>query len=141
MENKAETIIYQTEDGQSRVELKLEEEALWFKLNQIAQLFGRDKSVISRYLFKEGELGQSSVVAFFATTVSDGKTYQVEYFNSDTIIPVGCRFNSKRGAQFRIWTTQSLKGHRVKGYTVHEKRSKEQQGRLKELAQTGTFLN
>ena len=97
---------------------------------------GRDKSVISRHLkniFKGGELDKNSVVAFFATTATDGKVYQVEYFNLDTIISAGYRVNSKRGTQFRIWATQTLKDHFVKGYTINEKRLKEQQEKFKEL--------
>ena len=81
---------------------------LWLNLNQMAALFGRDKSVISRHLrniFREGELVRDSVVAFFATTATDGKTYTVEHFNLDAMISVGYRVNSKRGTPFRIWAS------------------------------------
>jgi len=143
MERKNEIIIYQTKEGKSRLEVKLQQENLWLSLNQIAELFERDKSVISRHIkniFKEGELDNNSVVAFFATTASDGKVYQVEHFNLDLIISVGYRINSKRGTQFRIWATQTLKDHLVKGYTINEKRLKEQQEKFKELHQTVEFL-
>ena len=98
----------------------------------MAALFDRDKSVISRHLrnvFREGELNRESVVAFFATTAADGKTYEVEYYNLDAIISVGYRVNSRRGTQFRIWATQVLRDHILKGYTVNARR-------LQELQQT-----
>ena len=103
---------------------------LWLNLNQIAGLFERDKSVISRHLsniFKSGELERNSVVAFFATTAADGKAYNVEYFNLDAIISVGYRVNSKRGIQFRIWATNVLRELLVQGVTLNEKRLRKQQ--------------
>jgi len=102
-------IIYQAPGGSVSLEVKLEGETIWLSLNQMAQLFDRDKSVISRHLrnvFKKKELKRNSVVAFFATTAADGKTYKVEYFNLDAILSVGYRVNSKRGTQFRIWATR-----------------------------------
>ncbi|MFC1830485.1 RhuM family protein [Thermodesulfobacteriota bacterium] len=94
-------------------------------MNQIAALFDRNKSVISRHLnniFKSGELQRDAVVAKKATTAADGKTYQVEYFNLDAIISVGYRVNSIRGTHFRIWATSVLKDHLIQGYTVNERR-------------------
>jgi len=94
----------------------------------MAQLFDRDKSVISRHLrniFKEKEPARNSVVASFATTAADGKTYKVEYFNLDVILSVGYRVNSKRGTQFRIWATRVLREHLIRGYSVNERRLKE----------------
>jgi prophage maintenance system killer protein len=91
-------------------------------------LFDRDKSVISRHLrniFKTGELDRDSVVAFFATTAADGKTYQVDYYSLDVIISVGYRVNSKRGTQFRIWATNVLRDHVLRGYSANERRLKE----------------
>lgn len=143
MENKGEIIIYQLENGENKLEVHLENETIWLNLNQIVQLFQRDKSVISRHIrniFEEEELNENSVVAFFATTATDKKTYQVEYFNLDVIISVGYRVNSKRGTQFRTWATQTLKDHLVKGYTINEKRLQEQQEKFKELHQTVEFL-
>jgi hypothetical protein len=124
MADKGEILIYQTQTGESQLEVKLQNESLWLNLNQLSQLFERDKSVISRHLkniFAEAELEQNSVVAFFATTASDKKTYQVEHFNLDAIISVGYRVNSKRGTQFRIWATQTLKDHLVEGDTINKR--------------------
>ena len=114
-----------TSDGETKVEVTFENDTAWLNLNQIAELFGRDKSVISRHLrnvFKEEELVKSSVVAKNATTATDGKTYQVEYFNLDAIISVGYRVNSKQGTQFRIWATSKLKEYLVKGYSFNQQR-------------------
>jgi hypothetical protein len=93
-----EIILYEAPDGQVRVDVRLERETVWLPLNQMAKLFGRDKSVISRHLrnvFASRELERDAVVAKSATTASDGKTYQVEYFNLDAILSVGYRVNSK----------------------------------------------
>ncbi len=138
-----EIIIYQTEDGQAKLDVRLEQETIWLSLDQIAVLFGRDKSVISRHLnnvFKSQELLRDSVVAKNATTASDGKTYMVDYYNLDAIISVGYKVNSKRGTEFRIWATQVLKDHIVKGYTVNEKRLRDENARLKELQETVDLL-
>ncbi|MFN7188801.1 MAG: virulence RhuM family protein, partial [Cyclobacteriaceae bacterium] len=103
--------IYTAKDGKAQIEVRFENETVWLSLNQLAQLFGRDKSVISRHLkriFEDRELSRKSVVAKNATTAADGKTYEVECFNLDVIISVGYRVNSKRGTQFRQWATQRL---------------------------------
>ena len=97
--------IYQNKDNKTEIEVQFDNETFWLSLNQIADLFDRDKSVISRHLksiFIEGELEKNQVVAFFATTASDAKIYQVEYFNLDAIVSVGYRVNSKQGTRFRI---------------------------------------
>jgi prophage maintenance system killer protein len=102
----------------------------------MASLFERDKSVISRHLrnvLEKKELNRDSVVAFFATTATDGKTYRVEFFNLDAILAVGYRVNSRRGTEFRIWATQILRDHLVIGYTLNEKRLQAQVARLTEL--------
>ena len=135
---RGEIVIYQAPGGEGRLEVRLEEETLWLNLNQIAFLFERDKSVISRHLrnvFREEELARESVVAFFATTAADGKTYKVEYFNLDAVLSVGYRVNSKRGTQFRIWATRVLKDHLVKGYSVNTKRLRELHRSLKLIEQ------
>ncbi len=122
---QGEVILYQTEDGQTGIDVQLKDETVWLTLNQIAELFGRDKSVISRHLrniFQSEELKRSAVVANNATTAADGKTYQVAHYNLDIIISVGYRVKSKRGTQFRIWATTVLKQHLVQGYTLHQKR-------------------
>lgn len=105
-------------------------------------LFGRDKSVISRHLsniFEINELAKDSVVANFATTAADGKTYQVDYYNLDAVISVGYRVNSKEGIRFRKWATRVLKDHLVRGYTTYEKRLALQG--LNELQQTVELLS
>ncbi|MEE6030879.1 virulence protein RhuM/Fic/DOC family protein [Avibacterium paragallinarum] len=123
MQNQIE--IYQSQDGSTQVEVQFNQDTVWLSLQQMADIFGRDKSVISRHLrniFNEGELIKNSVVAKNATTASDGKTYQVEFYNLDAIISVGYRVNSKAGTQFRIWATQRLKEYLVQGYTLNQKR-------------------
>lgn len=131
-----EIIIYKNDDNQAQVEVRFESETFWLSLNQIATLFERDKSVISRHfnnIFKEGELERNSVVAKNATTASDGKTYQVEYFNLDTILSVGYRVNSKHGTQFRQWATKRLNEYLVEGYSINQKRLEERDNELKRL--------
>lgn len=122
-ENSSEILIYQTEDGQTKIDVRVENETVWLSLNQMADLFQRDKSVISRHIknvFSEGELNENSVVAFFATTAADGKTYDVAYNNLDVIISVGYRVKSHRGTQFRIWATQRLREYIIKGFTMND---------------------
>jgi DNA ligase (NAD+) len=118
----SEVLIYEAENGQTHVDVRLDAETVWLSLNQMAMLFGRDKSVISRHLrniFQSGELVRDSVVAFIATTAADGKTYQVEYFDLDAIISVGYRVNSTQATRFRQWATRTLREHLVKGYTLN----------------------
>ena len=129
--SKSQFLLYQTEDGQTRIEVRLENETVWLSLNQIADLFQRDKSVISRHIrniFNEKELARESVVAKYATTAADGKSYQVEYFNLDVIISVGYRVKSHRGSQFRIWATQRLREYIIKGFTMDDERLKQAGG-------------
>ncbi|WP_425058883.1 hypothetical protein SCACP_35310 [Sporomusa carbonis] len=121
--NNTEILIYQTEDGQTKIDVRMEDDTVWLSLNQMAELFQRDKSVISRHIknvFAEGELDEKAVVAFFATTAADGKTYDVAYYNLDVIISVGYRVKSHRGTQFRIWATQRLKEYIIKGFTMND---------------------
>ena len=111
--------------GAARVEVRLEGDSLWLNLQQLAELFERDKSVISRHLkniFKEAELERHSVVAKNATTATDGKSYQVEYYNLDAIISVGYRVNSSRATRFRQWATQVLREHLTQGYSLDRQR-------------------
>jgi len=120
-----EIVLYQSEDGHTSMDVHLKDETVWLTLNQMAELLDRDKSVISRHLgnvFQTGELAREAVVAKNATTASDGKTYQVDYYNLDAIISVGYRVNSKRGTQFRIWATSILKNHLVRGYSLNQRR-------------------
>lgn len=127
-EARGEVLLYKGDNGRTVVDVRLDGETVWLTLNQMAALFDRDKSVISRHLkdvFETKELVRKSVVAKNATTAADGKTYQVEYYNLDAILTVGYRVNSKRGTQFRIWATQTLKEHLTRGYTLNQKRLEE----------------
>ena len=127
MQNKGEIIIYQTEDGITKLSVNLQDETVWLSLDQMAELFQRDKSTISRHIknvFEEGELNADSVVAKFATTASDGKTYQVDYYDLDVIISVGYRVKSLRGTQFRIWANTVLKEYIKKGFAMDDERLK-----------------
>ncbi len=130
-----EIVIYQNQDNQTQIQVQFEKETVWLSLNQIADLFGRDKSVISRHInnvFKEEELDKNATVAKNATVQTEGNrniTREIEYYNLDVIISVGYRVNSKKGTQFRIWATQRLKDYLVKGYAMNQKR-------LDELHQT-----
>ena len=122
---RGDVVFYQSEDGSVSLDVRLDVETIWLSINQMADLFQRDKSVISRHLrnvFGQGELDRDSVVAFFATTAADDKVYQVEYFNLDAVLSIGYRVNSRRGTQFRIWATRVLRDHVLKGYTVNERR-------------------
>lgn len=126
MDNSIE--IYQLPNGNTEISVKFQQESVWLNLNQMAMLFGRDKSVISRHLkniFKEEELDRNTTVAFFATVQNEGDRQverTIEYFNLDAIISVGYRVNSKQGTHFRIWATQRLKEYLVQGYSINQKR-------------------
>ncbi len=120
-------IIFKTEDNNVEVDVLFEDETVWLTLAQMARLFDRDKSTVSRHIknvFEEGELDRNSVVANFATTASDGKTYQVDYYNLDVIISVGYRVKSLRGTQFRQWATKRLNEYIRKGFTMDDERLK-----------------
>ena len=125
--NNGDIIIYQTEDGLTKINVNIQGETVWLSLDLMAELFQRDKSTISRHIkniFSEEELSPEAVVAKFATTATDGKTYQVDYYNLDVIISVGYRVKSVRGTQFRIWATQRLKEYLIKGFTMDDERLK-----------------
>ena len=125
--NKSSIIMYTTEDGLTKIETTFDEDTVWLSIDQMAVLFQRDKSTISRHIkkiFEEGELKRNSVVANFATTASDGKTYQVDYYNLDVIISVGYRVKSHRGTQFRIWAIEILKEYMKKGFALDDDRLK-----------------
>jgi len=121
--NKGEIVIYQP-DNSVQLEVLTDQETVWLTQAQMVMLFDRDKSVISRHIknvFDEKELDKNSVVANFATTASDGKTYIVEYYNLDVIISVGYRVKSKQGTAFRQWATRVLKDYILKGYAIHQR--------------------
>ena len=127
-ENKTSLIMYTTEDGITQIQATFDKDTVWLSIDQMAELFQRDKSTISRHIkniFEEGEYISDSVVANFATTAKDGKTYQVEYYNLDVIISVGYRVKSLRGTQFRIWAMQILKEYMQKGFALDDNRLKE----------------
>ncbi len=141
-ENKI--VIYKTENGETEIDVKMQEETIWLSLDQMANLFQRDKSTISRHIkniFNEGELKQNSVVANFATTASDGKTYQVDFYNLDAIISVGYRVNSSKATQFRIWATKTLKKYLTDGYVINKNILEQQKNKLLALQQTVDLLN
>lgn len=124
---KSNILMYTTEDGVTKVEVTFDNDTVWLSLDQIADLFQRNKSTISRHIkniFLEGELSRNSVVANFATTGSDGKRYHVDFYNLDVIISVGYRVKSLRGTQFRIWTTNILKEYMKKGFALDDERLK-----------------
>ncbi len=125
-------ILFQTEDGRTRIEARFQEETVWLSLNQLVDLFQRDKSVVSKHIrniFNEGELQREAVVANFATTATDGKSYQVDHYNLDVIISVGYRVKSHRGTQFRIWATQRLREYIIKGFAMDDERLKNPPGK------------
>ena len=127
-ENKTNLIMYTTEDGVTKIQATFDNDTVWLSIDQMAELFQRDKSTISRHIkkiFEEGEYISDSVVANFATTAKDGKTYQVDYYNLDVIISVGYRVKSLRGTQFRIWAMQILKEYMQKGFALDDNRLKE----------------
>jgi len=141
--NDSNIKIYQLEDGKTEINVQLEEETVWLNLNQMVDLFERDKSVISRHInkiFSEGELERDSVVAKNATTAADGKIYKVDYYNLDVIISVGYRIKSKRGTQFRIWANQIIKDYLIKGYAINERLLKQKTEQLKELQDSVKML-
>jgi hypothetical protein len=120
-------LLYQTEDGKQRIECRMADETLWLSLNQIAALFDRDKSVISKHLkniFDDGEIARESVVARNATTAADGKTYQVEYYRLEAVLAVGFRVRSPRGTQFRQWATAQLQEFLTQGFLMDDERMK-----------------
>ena len=127
-QNQSGMIIYQTEDGLTKIDVAFENDTVWLSLEQMAELFQRDRTVIGRHIknvFSEGELQKNSVCAKFAHTAADGKIYQVDYYNLDMIISVGYRVKSQRGVQFRIWASGIIKEYMKKGFAMDDQRLKE----------------
>lgn len=124
--DKGQILLYQTPDGESRIEVRLQGETVWLSLEQMAELFQRNKSTISRHIknvFEEGELQPNTTVAFFATVQMEGKRKverDIAYYNLDMIISVGYRVHSYRGVQFRMWATNVLKEYIVKGFAIND---------------------
>ncbi len=124
--DKGQFLLYQTPDGESKIEVKLQDDTVWLSLDQMAELFQRNKSTISRHIknvLEEGELLADSTIANFATVQNEGKRHverQITYYNLDMIISVGYRVHSYRGVQFRIWATKVLKEYIVKGFALND---------------------
>lgn len=128
MENESEIIIYQTEDGMVKIDVRLEDETVWLTQSEMAELFCSSKQNISLHInniFKEGELQKESVVKEYLTTAADGKQYKTRFYNLDVIISVGYRVKSLRGTQFRIWANSILKEYIKKGFALNDERLKE----------------
>ena len=138
MDNYGEILIYQTEDGLTKIDVNMHDETVWLSLDQMSDLFARDKSTISRHIkniFEEGELSRESTVAKFATVqIEGGRQVEraIDYYNLDVVISVGYRVKSQRGVQFRIWATNILKEYIKKGFAMDD-------NRLKELGGGGYF--
>ena len=140
-------VIYQTEDEQTQIDVRLENETVWLTQAQMAELFQKDRTVITRHInnvFKEGELEKEEVCANFAHTTRHGaiegkqQTQEIVLYNLDVIISVGYRVHSKRGTAFRIWARKIIKDYLVKGYVVNERIRKEQLGELRQLVQVAS---
>ena len=124
-ENNNQIIIYNTADGQTKIEVKVENETVWLSQAQMAELFQKDRKTITEHIqnvFNDGELEENSVCRKFQHTASDGKNYNVNFYNLDVIISVGYRVSSLRGTQFRIWATQKLKEYIIKGFVMDDDR-------------------
>ena len=141
-ERRGEIILYKAKQG-PQVEVRLEGETIWLTQAQVAELFGSERSVITKHfrnIFQSGELNKNSVCAVFAHTAEDGKTYKTQYYNLDGVISVGYRVNSKHATQFRIWATRVLREHITKGFTINEKRLLEAKEKFAQLKETISFL-
>jgi len=129
---QSEILLYQTEDGRTRVQCRFENETVWLSQKLLAELFDKDVRTINEHIqniFEEGELVRDSVIRKFRITAADGKNYETQHYNLDVIISVGYRVKSLRGTQFRIWATQRLREYIVKGFTMDDERLKNPQGR------------
>lgn len=123
MNDNNQIIMYQTEDGLTKIDVTFEDETVWLNQAQMAELFQTTKQNISYHInncFKEGELNETSVVKDFLTTAADGKPYNTHYYNLDVIISVGYRVKSLRGTQFRIWANSVLKEYLIKGFAMND---------------------
>lgn len=128
IENQGNMIIYQTEDGNTRIEVKMEEDTIWLTQAQLVELYQSSKTNVSehiKHIFEEDELEENSVVRKFRTTASDGKNYNVTYYNLDMIISLGYRIKSAVATHFRRWATERLKEYMIKGFTMDDERLKQ----------------
>ncbi|MEK7529257.1 MAG: virulence RhuM family protein [Patescibacteria group bacterium] len=134
MKDESKIILYQTEDGKTKVQVQMDGDTVWLTQDQIAELFEKGRSTVTEHIlniFKEGELEEKSVCRDFRRTGADGKEYSVKHYNLDVIISVGYRVKSVRGTQFRIWATQRLKEYIVKGFAIDDERLKQGGGRAR----------
>ena len=132
-------ILYQSEDGSTNLDVRLQEDTVWLRQAQIADLFGTKRPAITKHLgaiFATNELDRDSVCSEMEHTARDGKTYNTLFYNLDAIISIGYRVNSHNATQFRIWANKVLKDHIVKGYTLNEQRLRQQQDQLTQIQQT-----
>lgn len=130
-DEQGEIIIYQTNDGKNKIDVKLEGETVWLTQAQLVELYQSSKSNVSehiKHIFEEKELEENSVVRKFRTTASDGKQYEVAHYNLDMIISLGYRIKSSIATQFRIWATERLKEYIIKGFTMDDERLKQNGG-------------
>lgn len=128
MDNQTDLLMYQTEDGETKINVRLEDETVWMTQKAIAELFQTSKPNISMHMkniFSEGELAEEAVVKFYLTTASDGKNYNTRHYNLEMILAIGYRVRSYRGTQFRQWATERLNEYLVKGFTMDDERLKE----------------
>lgn len=142
--NKNEIIIYQTEDGKTHLDVKMQDETIWLTQIQIAQLFNVKRPAISKHLkniFESGELEENSVVSILETTANDGKNYKTSYYNLDAIISVGYRVNSSKATKFRIWATTTLRNYLTKGYAINKEKLKLEKEKVKTLQDTISLLS
>ena len=134
--SNSEILLYQTDDGELKIQVRLENETVWLTQADMVELFQSSKSNISehiKHIFEEGELRENSVVRKFRTTATDGKNYDVNYYNLDVIISVGYRVKSLRGTKFRMWATERLREYLIKGFTMNDDLLKRGGGYFEEL--------
>ena len=127
LSRQGNVIIYQTEDGKTKVDVRFEDETVWLTQAQLVNLYQSSKSNVSehiKHIFEEGELEETAVVRKFRTTAADGKNYSVTHYNLDMIISLGYRIKSKIATQFRRWATERLKEYIIKGFTMDDDRLK-----------------
>lgn len=138
-----EIIIYQTENGQTEVDVRFVNDTIWLTQKQIAELFGTQRPAITKHLsniFKTKELEKAAVCSILEHTAADGKRYKTNYYNLDLILSVGYRINTKNATEFRIWANKILKEYLIQGYTVNEKQLRQQKEQLEQLKQTVKLL-
>ena len=137
-------IIYETKDGKTVIDIKLEQDTIWLTQAQIGQIFDVQKAAVSKHLkniFATGELQEDSVVSILETTARDDRKYKTFHYNLDAILSVGYRVNSKNATQFRIWATQTLKAYLTKGYVMNEKRLAERDVELKAIKEAIALID